>query len=94
MKDKTNLQIPISTKIKKLAEVKAEAHGFSSVQELVRVFLASFVNDEVSLDFSRPVQSKMFDRYEREQVIVDKGLRDGTTKTYTAEEFIDQLNKL
>jgi hypothetical protein len=94
MKNKTNLQVPISTKIKKLAEVKAEAHGFSSVQELVRVFLASFANDDVNLIFSHPVQSKMFNMYDREQEIVNKGLRDGTVKTYTAEEFIDHLDKL
>lgn len=46
------IQIPLNKELRTLAEEKALAYGFSSVQEVVRVFLTSFVNNELKYTFT------------------------------------------
>lgn len=47
--NKTILQIPLSTQLKKNAEAIAAEQGFSSLQEVVRVFLTRFAAKKVEV---------------------------------------------
>lgn len=56
MSDMTILQVPISKALKKSAIEVATEHGFSSVQEVIRVFLQKFANRQMRLNIeSMPV---------------------------------------
>lgn len=47
--DKTILQIPINQDLKINAEKEASAQGFSSLQELVRVFLSKVASHKIEV---------------------------------------------
>ena len=49
--DKTVLQIPINITLRKRAEEVALAQGFSSVQEIVRVFLNKLASNSLEVGF-------------------------------------------
>jgi hypothetical protein len=67
----TNLQVPLSSAIKDKALKKAEDEGFSSLQELVRVFLTMYGKGKVSMalksenDTYTPKQIEEFDTLAR-----------------------------
>lgn len=48
---KTNLQIPIDSTLRVSAEKVALSAGYSSLQDVVRVFLTKFAKQEVKLVF-------------------------------------------
>ena len=52
---KTTLQIPINHQLKNEAERVAEEQGFSSLQEVVRVFLAKFASHKVEISIQEPL---------------------------------------
>ena len=45
------VQVPMSKALHDKAERKAKKNGFSSLQELIRVFLVKFVDDELQIRF-------------------------------------------
>ena len=49
--DRVTLQVPVSKDIKIAAQEKAQAMGFSSLQEAVRVFLYQFAAGKVDVSF-------------------------------------------
>ncbi|MEK7620700.1 MAG: hypothetical protein AAB413_05710 [Patescibacteria group bacterium] len=52
----TNLQLPIDTRMRDKAKVAATRQGFSSLQEMIRVFLTQIVDERLSVSFiERPV---------------------------------------
>ncbi len=52
------LQVPINAVLRKDAEKAAEKLGFSSLQELLRVFLHKFSRGEISITFRKPSRSR------------------------------------
>jgi len=52
---KTVLQIPLTTQLKNNAEAIAAEQGFSSLQEVVRVFLTKFAAKKVEITWQEPV---------------------------------------
>lgn len=53
----TTLQIPMQQQLRRTATKAAEKQGFSSLQEMIRVFLKHFAEDKVQVSFiSEPVQ--------------------------------------
>jgi len=48
---RTTLQIPLDTTLRNKAEKVATAVGFSSVQEVVRVFLNKFATQSIDIGF-------------------------------------------
>lgn len=48
---RTTLQIPLDTSLRKGAEKAAIAAGFSSIQEVVRVFLNKFSTQSIDIGF-------------------------------------------
>lgn len=49
--NRTILQIPVSKDLKKSAEVAAEDYGFSSLQEIIRVFMKKLADKKINLTF-------------------------------------------
>lgn len=58
--NKVIIQVPVSKQLRDSAERAAEEYGFSSLQEVLRVFLAKFANRSVSINFEDivPLQIK------------------------------------
>ena len=62
--NRTVLQIPMDPSLRRKAETTASAAGFSSVQEVVRVFLYRFVSEELEVGFvERTLSTKAQKRY-------------------------------
>lgn len=64
---KTILQVPLDKQLKSSAEKAANEQGFSSLQELIRVFLAKVASNkiEIRLEESTPLSLKNEKRYEK-----------------------------
>lgn len=75
----TILQIPIDKNIRNQAASKAEKMGFSSLQEIVRVFLNKIAVGEVNVKFEDTIQlsPKAIKRYDK---IIDQ-IESGRMKT-------------
>lgn len=71
---RTVLQIPIDLQLRQQAENAAEKAGFSSVQEVVRVFLNKFASHKITISFDEhklsPAAEKRYDR-------IVKDIQDG-----------------
>ena len=52
MVKRTILQVPIKPELKAKAEKKADAEGFSSLQDVVRMMLSRYTTDEISFVLS------------------------------------------
>ncbi len=53
--NKTILQVPMSTQLKNSAEEIASQQGFSSLQEVVRVFLTKFAAKKMEMSWQEPI---------------------------------------
>ncbi len=88
---KTILQIPLDKRLRNEAEKVAAEQGFSSLQELIRVFLARVAANkvEVSLEESTPLSKKNEKRYAK----ITKDFETGKN-VYTADSVEDLLAQL
>ena len=87
----TILQVPITLDLRKKADQIAEEQGFSSIQEVVRVFLKRFATRRVGVEFfpSTMLSSKNEKRY-LEMI----GQPEKMSKAFsTVSELMDDLNK-
>lgn len=77
------LQVPIDQQLKDEAELAAQAQGFSSLQEVVRVFLSRFAKKRIGVTFEETVQlsQKAIKRYDKMTEDIEKG--KVKTKTFT-----------
>lgn len=93
---KTVLQIPMSKQLKDDAEKAAFNQGFSSLQEVLRVFMKKFANNNIDLSFKEEKFIQLSKKAERRYAEAMKNLKSGKD-IYTAknvDEFLDQLSKL
>ncbi len=88
---KTILQVPINQNLKISAEREAISQGFSSLQELVRVFLSKVATHkiEVTLQESTMLSAKNEKRY----LDMTKDFELGKD-TYSSDSVNDLVNKL
>ena len=93
---RTVLQIPIDKELKVSSERLAEEYGFSSLQEVVRVFLNQFSAKKLALGFSSPNELLSF---EQEAILTERYLEAkdnlAKTKSYSlkdSRELIKNLN--
>lgn len=77
------LQVPIDQQLKIEAEQAAQAQGFSSLQEVVRVFLNKFAKKGIGITFEESVQlsPRAVKRYDKMTDDIEKG--KVKTKTFT-----------
>ncbi|MBI4080746.1 MAG: hypothetical protein HY430_03175 [Candidatus Levybacteria bacterium] len=90
---KTILQVPLNQQLKSDAERVALSQGFSSLQEVVRVFLTKLATQkiEVSLQESVPLSEENEMRYLQLTRDFQKGKNVYSAKN--ADDLIKQLNE-
>lgn len=86
----TILQVPIKKNIRDQAATAAEKMGFSSLQEVVRLFLGKVARQEVNFNFEETIQlsPKAIKRYDKIIDEIDSG--KAKLKTFTD---VDSLMK-
>ena len=87
----TILQIPISKTLKKNAAEAATEHGFSSVQEVIRVFLQKFANRQIRLNIESMPVIKLSKRVEKRYDKMMKEIKAGKGIVYNN---IDEFSKM
>jgi hypothetical protein len=90
------LQIPMSKQLKDDAEKAAFDQGFSSLQEVLRVFMKKFANNNIDFSFKEEEFIKLSKKAEKRYAEAMESLKSGKD-IYTAknvDEFLDQLSKL
>ncbi|MFH1388656.1 MAG: hypothetical protein ABIG86_01395 [Patescibacteria group bacterium] len=91
MNDRVVLQIPISSVLRRDAENAAEGFGFSSLQEIVRVFMTKLAGGELDFTFSSQkfLSPKANERYEK----IDGDFKNGKNiyKTDTVKGLMNDL---
>jgi len=90
----TTLQIPMQQQLRTRATKVARSHGFSSVQEMIRVFLKKMINKQIDIYFEPPavrLSAKNARRYDK--MIDDVELGRVRTKSFTnVEDLMKDLN--
>ncbi len=94
--DYTKIQIPMKMSLKKKAEKVAEDYGYSSIQEVVRVFLMSFSEGRIKTSFM--VEDTVEHISEEYEQFLDKRLKEtkeaikrGNAYTIHSAEELDKL---
>ena len=77
---KTILQIPIEKKLRDQALILAEKKGFSSLQDVMRLFIAQFVENKIDVGFIEPSERLSPRAARRYDKMVD-GIESGKIKT-------------
>lgn len=97
---KTNLQVPISKSLKISSEKVAKEYGFSSLQQVVRLFLAQLADRKVTIRFASDKPDEILTN-EQEEILTKKYLQAkkeiSEGKGFTAEsaeELIKQLRSV
>lgn len=90
--DKTVLQIPVSKSLRLKAEGVARDYGFSSLQEVIRVFMAKLAKKAIDISFQETtvLSSAAEKRYQKMLVDTKKGKKIYQAKD--ANDLIRQLN--
>jgi len=91
---RTIVQVPMAPELKKSAEKAARESGFSSLQEIIRVFLQQFAKKEItlsmqSLDDEPRLSPKARRRYARMIKEIEQG--KGIVHADTKEELLALL---
>ena len=88
---KTVLQIPMNTQLKRDAENVAFAQGFSSLQEAVRLFLAKLSEKKIELTFQEVVM--LSPKAEKRYLEMTEDFEKGKN-VYTAKNVKDLMRQL
>jgi antitoxin component of RelBE/YafQ-DinJ toxin-antitoxin module len=84
----TRLQVPINNQILEKAKNKAEALGFSSINEIVRFFLKNFADGKFNIYVNSDLEYRQFLDNE-----VKETLRDLKSKKIKSYNHTDELMK-
>ena len=91
----TTLQIPMPKQVRAQAAKVAVGQGFSSLQEVVRLFLNQFANQQVQISFTAPTVSLSQKNDERYAKMI-KEIKTGKVKTKVfadTNQLMDYLNQ-
>lgn len=90
---RTTLQIPLDTTLRNKAKKAAESAGFSSVQEVVRVFLNKFAARSIDISFyNKEVQLSKKAEARYISMVNDAKKGKNTTKTNSFNELVSILD--
>jgi len=90
---RTILQVPVPKELKESAEKAALNAGFSSLQEVLRVFMKKFANKKIDLAFEEEVDY-LSPKAERRYAKIMRDIESGKEKVYTANSAEDLLKQL
>ena len=88
---KTILQIPIDRELKNNAERIATSQGFSSLQEIIRVFLSKLAANDVRVTFQESVN--LSSKNEKRYMKMTRDFKSGKNIS-TATDVDDLISKL
>lgn len=91
--NKTILQVPIDKKLRDQAALLATKQGFSSLQDLMRLFLSQFVEKQVSVRFTEPAEQLSPQAARRYDKMVED-IRSGKVKTKSFTSVADLMADL
>ncbi len=89
--NKTILQVPLNKQLKNDAEKIASLQGFSSLQEIVRVFLTQLASNKVSITIQDNVHLSA--RNEKRYIEMTKDFESGKD-IHSASDINDLVSKL
>ena len=89
--NKTVLQIPINRDLKISAEQEALSQGFSSLQELVRVFLSKIATHKIEVTLQE--STMLSEKNEKRYLDMTNDFELGKN-TYSSDSVSDLVNKL
>ncbi len=90
----TVIQIPVSKELRRMSESAATEAGFSSVQEVIRIFLHQFSQQKIVVNFENPsikLSAKNEAKYLK--IISDFKNDKNITKTTSVNDFFDKINQ-
>lgn len=90
---RTILQVPLPKELKISAEKAAEEAGFSSLQEVLRVFMKKFASKKIDLAFEEEV-TYLSPEAEKRYTKIMRNIKSGKEKVYTAKDAYDLLEQL
>ena len=91
----TVLQIPLPKELKESAEKAAADYGFSSLQELLRVFMKKLATKKINLSFEEEDTVQLSKKNEKRYLKALDDFKKGKN-VYTAknvDDFFEQLSK-
>lgn len=92
--DTVTLQVPMSNSIKKSATLVAGEHGFSSLQEAVRIFVTKLAKRQVNIGiFEEPyiqLSAKAIKRYNK----ITEEIESGKARLVTANSVQEHFRQL
>lgn len=88
---KTILQVPLDKQLKNNAEKAASAQGFSSLQEVVRVFLTKLASNKIEISLQE--FSSLSSANEEKYIKMTKDFESGEN-IYTAKNVEELMSKL
>lgn len=88
--NRTVLQVPINSDLRKAAEIEAKEQGFSSLQEVIRVFLRRLAQKRIGVTFGETIQLSQKNARRYDKMIED--IREGRVKTKAFDD-VDSLMK-
>lgn len=91
--NKTILQIPVSTSVRRGAEKKALAEGFSSLQEAVRVFLQKLAQGALGITFQAGEAVRLSPRAIKRYNKISEDFKKGEN-IHTAKNVDDLMKQL
>jgi len=92
---RTVLQIPLPKELKESAEKAAADYGFSSLQELLRVFMKKLATKKINLSFEEEDTVQLSKKNEKRYLKALDDFKKGKN-VYTAknvDDFFEQLSK-
>lgn len=95
MDKKVTMQVPMSAQLRKRAEKKAVKEGFSSLQEVVRVMLTNYADDEFSVGMQTELHPDTLRKMEKEDKRIRRLIKEGKTETFkSADDLMQHLKSL
>lgn len=92
--NKTILQVPISTTLRKYAEKQALEQSFSSLQEAVRVFLRKLAQGVLGITFEREEAIQLSAKNARRYDKMIEDVKSGRVKTRTFSDVSSLMKDL
>ena len=91
---RTVLQIPLPKELKLSAEKAALDAGFSSLQEVLRVFMRKFASKKIDLAFEEERVVYLSEKNDKRYEKMMKDIESGKEKIYHAKDVDDFIKQL
>lgn len=94
MLQRTVLQVPLPKELKLSAEKAALDAGFSSLQEVLRVFMKKFANKKIDLNFEEGNVVYLSEKNDKRYEKMMRDIKSGKEKIYHAKDVDDLIKQL